>query len=84
MLDAEAIGELDVTATDMLAELYDELAARGIILAMARVKQNLYAQLKRSGLLEKIGVEQIYFTLHTAIAGFQNRDRDSSDAADRN
>jgi hypothetical protein len=32
---------------DMLEELYDELAARGITFAMARVKQDLYAQFIR-------------------------------------
>lgn len=83
VLDAEAIGELDVTAADMLAELHDELAARGITLAMARVKQDLLIQLKRAGLLEKIGARQIYFTLHTAIARFHTRDRDSSNATGR-
>jgi len=46
---------------------------RGIILGMARVKQDLYAQLRRSGLLEKIGHENIYPTLPTVIAGFENR-----------
>jgi sulfate permease, SulP family len=84
VLDTEAIGELDVTAADMLAELHDELAARGITLAMARVKQDLLVQLKRSGLLEKIGAKQIYFTLHRAIAAFQTRDRDSHNAAGGN
>jgi sulfate permease, SulP family len=32
---------------DMLEELYDELATRGITFAMARVKQDLYAQFIR-------------------------------------
>jgi hypothetical protein len=40
---------------------------------MARVKQDLYAQINRSGLLERIGVNHIYFTLPTAIDGFHQR-----------
>ncbi|NJL49633.1 MAG: solute carrier 26 family protein [Leptolyngbyaceae cyanobacterium SM2_5_2] len=73
VLNVEAISEIDITAADMWLELYDELNARGIILALARVKQDLYAQLKRSGLLERIGPDHIYFTLPSAIEGFHQR-----------
>jgi hypothetical protein len=40
---------------------------------MAPVKQDLYAQLKRSRLLQKMETEHIYLTLHTAIASFKAR-----------
>jgi sulfate permease, SulP family len=73
VLNTEAIAEIDITAMDTLEELYDELAARGITFVMARVKQDLYAQLKRSQLLKKIGEERIYLTLHTMISGFKSR-----------
>jgi high affinity sulfate transporter 1 len=76
VLNTEAIAEVDITALDMLEELCDELAARGITLTMARVKQDLYAQLKRSGFLEKIKPEHVYLTLNTAIAAFHNRHQD--------
>lgn len=75
VLNTEAIAEVDITAIDALAELQRELATRSITFAMARVKQDLYAQLERSGLLPKIGSEHIYLTLHTAIAGFEARER---------
>nr|WP_316790738.1 solute carrier family 26 protein [Thermoleptolyngbya oregonensis] len=73
VLNTEAIAEIDITAADMLSEFCDELASRHITFALARVKQDLYAQLRRSGLLEKIGTDRIYLTLHTAIAGFEGR-----------
>jgi sulfate permease, SulP family len=73
VLNTEAIIEIDITAMDMLEELHDELAARGITFAMARVKQDLYAQLKRSQLFKKITKERIYLTLHTMILGFKSR-----------
>jgi sulfate permease, SulP family len=73
VLNTEAISEIDITAMDMLEELYDELAVRGITFAMARVKQDLYGQLKRSQLLNKISEERIYLTLHTMILGFESR-----------
>jgi sulfate permease, SulP family len=73
VLNTEAIAEIDITAMDMLEELYDELAARGITFAMARVKQDLYAQLKRSPLFQKMSDDRIYLTLHTMMVGFKSR-----------
>lgn len=82
VLNTEAIAEIDITAADMLEELRRELAASGITLALARVKQDLYGQLKRSGLLDKIGPEHIYLTLHTALAGFEKRQATRQQAVD--
>jgi MFS superfamily sulfate permease-like transporter len=72
VLNAEAIVEIDITAADLLISLYDELRARGITLGLARVKQDLYLQLGRAGLLDRIG-DRLYFTLPTAIEAFLNR-----------
>ncbi len=72
VINAEAIVEIDITAADLLTTLYEELRARGIALGMARVKQDLYLQLGRAGLLDRIG-DRIYFTLPTAIAAFLAR-----------
>ncbi|MBD2460614.1 solute carrier family 26 protein [Oscillatoria sp. FACHB-1407] len=73
VLSTEAIAEIDITAIDMLEEFRSELLSRGITFGMARVKQDLYAQLKRSHFLTGTSAEHIYFTLHTAIAAFHNR-----------
>jgi high affinity sulfate transporter 1 len=73
ILNAEAIVEIDITAADVLEELRRELASRHITIALARVKQDLYIQLKKAGLVESIGANRIYPTLHTAIEGFQSR-----------
>jgi len=75
VLNTEAIVEVDSTAIAMLEDLHDELAAQGIGMAIARLKQDLYAQLKLSDLLQKIGPERIFFTLHSAIEGFERRER---------
>jgi sulfate permease, SulP family len=72
-LNTEAIVEIDITAADVLAELYDELAARGITFAMTRVKQDLYTQLQRSQLFDKMNEKHIYLTLHSTIADFESR-----------
>jgi sulfate permease, SulP family len=78
VLNTEAIVEIDITATDVLEELIDELTTKGITFAMARVKRDLYAQLTRSQILEKLNKEHIYLTLHSAIAGFERNSGRSS------
>jgi len=73
VLNTEAIPEVDITAVDMLSEFHDQLAARGITFCLARVKQDLYAQLKSTQLLDKMGADHVFFTLHSAIAAFHQR-----------
>lgn len=73
ILNTEAIVEIDVTATDAIEELIDELAERQITFGMSRVKQDLYVQLKRSRILKKMNPNHIFLTLHSAIAAFEAR-----------
>jgi MFS superfamily sulfate permease-like transporter len=73
VLNAEAIVEIDITAADMLLELQEELAGQGIVFAMARVKQDLYTQLAKAGVVERIGPQRFFPTLPTAIAAFRAR-----------
>ncbi|MDJ0589077.1 MAG: solute carrier family 26 protein [Pleurocapsa sp. MO_226.B13] len=75
ILNMEANVEIDITAIDMLFELRDELAAQNITFAMARVKQDLYLELKRAGFIEHISPKHIYPTLRRAIAAFKQRQR---------
>lgn len=73
VLNMEANVEIDINGSDMLFELRDELAAKDIIFAMARVKQDLYLELQRAGFLSNIQADHIYSTLPTAIAAFEQR-----------
>ena len=73
VLNAEAILDIDITAVDMLKELHRELIGRGITFAMARVKQDLYQQLKKGDLSETISTERIYPTLEEAIEAFHRK-----------
>lgn len=72
VLNTEAIAEIDITASDMLEEFIQELTAQNIVFAMMEVKQDLYAQLERSGMLPKVGVDFIFPTIETAVAAFQH------------
>ncbi|MFN7677941.1 MAG: SulP family inorganic anion transporter [Cyanobacteriota bacterium] len=73
VLNAEAIVDIDSTAAEMLLELPRELAARGVRLALTRVKRELYAQLDGAGLLAVVGSEHVYPTIPTAVAAFRSR-----------
>ena len=71
VLNAEANIHVDITALDALEDLRRELAERGVVLALARVKQELLADLRTAGLAERIGEERIYPTLPTAVAAYE-------------
>jgi sulfate permease, SulP family len=53
-------------------QLFDELDTRGVIPAMARVKQDL-PDLRAGGLANRIGAERIFPKLPTAVAAFPDQ-----------
>ncbi|MFD7155603.1 SulP family inorganic anion transporter [Kribbella sp. NPDC059898] len=73
LLNAEANVELDVSGADALEQLRAELDRRGIVFAMARVKQDLRDQLTAAGLVERIGADRIFLTLPTAVEEYRRR-----------
>ena len=73
VLNAEANVEVDLTALDVLEQLRVELASRGIVFAMARVKQDLRDALEAAGLIDKIGEDHIFMTLPTAVEAYRDR-----------
>jgi MFS superfamily sulfate permease-like transporter len=72
VLNAEANVEVDLTALDVLDALRAELSSRGIVFAMARVKQDLRDALVGAGLIDKIGEDRIFMTLPTAVEAYRN------------
>ena len=63
--------EVDITALDAVGALRRELQGRGIVFALARVKQDLRAQLEAFGLVASVGPELIFPTLPTAVAAYE-------------
>ena len=55
MLNVEANVEVDSTGLDALVQLHDELQGRGIVLALARVKNDLMSPMRRYGVVDVIG-----------------------------
>ena len=74
VLNTEAISEVDITAVDALEVLRLELADRGIEMGLTRVKQDLLAELAPSGILDRIGPDRIFPTLHSAVAAYHARE----------
>ena len=74
VLNAESNVEVDLTALDALEQLRIELVGRGIVFAMARVKQDLRESLEAAGMLDDIGEHRIFMTLPTAVDEFKARD----------
>ncbi|MEU8233255.1 sulfate permease [Actinoplanes sp. NPDC048967] len=71
VLNVESNVEVDSTGLDALEELRAELTGRGIVFALARVKQDLLAALNGYGLIAAVGTERIFPTLPTAVSAYR-------------
>lgn len=76
VLNTEANVEVDITALDAVEALRRELTDRGIVFALARVKQDLLDDLTAYGLADTVGPERIFPTLPTAVAAYREWRRD--------
>ncbi|MET8453771.1 sulfate permease [Streptomyces sp. NPDC005209] len=71
VLNTEANVEVDITALDAVDELRRELTGRGIVFALARVKQDLLDDLTAYGLTDSVGPDLVFPTLPTAVAAYR-------------
>jgi high affinity sulfate transporter 1 len=67
---AEPITDLDTTAADVLKELDGELAAQGIDLRFAEMKDPVKDRLKRYALFERFGDDHFYPTVGAAVGAY--------------
>jgi sulfate permease, SulP family len=81
VLNVEANVEVDITALDSLEKLRKELTRRGIVFALARVKQDLRTELDAYGLTKSVGPDLMFPTLPSAVDAYEtwrrNHDRDT-------
>ncbi|WP_330262759.1 SulP family inorganic anion transporter [Streptomyces griseorubiginosus] len=71
VLNTEANVEVDITALDAVDELRRQLTDRGVVFALARVKQDLLDDLRAYGLADSVGPDLIFPTLPTAVAAYR-------------
>ena len=67
VIDLESVSDVDSTGTEMLLELAEDLRARSIGLALARLKGPVAEYLSRAGLLDVVGRERIYLKVDDAV-----------------
>lgn len=71
VIASEPITDVDTTASDMIAELDADLAAQGIALVFAEMKDPVRSKLERYGLARTIEDQHFFPTLTAAIKAFR-------------
>ena len=74
-IDAEAIPDVDYSGGEVLRQLYESLARRGIRLSVAEPMGHVRRTLDRYGLTDELGPDSIFDTVGDAIRAFQRRPR---------
>lgn len=80
LLNCEANVDADSTAVQALEAVVRELQRNGIEVALARVHVELAELLDRAGFLDLVGRDQVYPTLPTAVAGYEEDRRAGDDS----
>ncbi|NOK04940.1 MULTISPECIES: SulP family inorganic anion transporter [unclassified Myxococcus] len=70
VLDASAVFDMDVTAAEGLEKLRREFEEEGVVLGIAEARAPLRALLRRTGLLERLGPENVHATVEAAVHHF--------------
>ena len=67
LLDAEAIGDVDLSAAQTVRSLLEDLKRRGVRVVIGRANPYLLSDIRRHRIAAVIGEGQIFPTLHEAI-----------------
>ena len=71
VLDADSIGDLDITGAEALENVLTYLDERDVTFAICRTTGKLRTALAAYGLLEQIGEDRVYATNREAAAAFR-------------
>jgi sulfate permease, SulP family len=67
VLDGDAIPDIDYTGAEALSELLTKLEKEGIHVGIARASAIAHRDLRRSGLLDAIGLERVFTNVDDAV-----------------
>jgi sulfate permease, SulP family len=81
VVDAEAVSLTDTDGADMLIGLAEELRAKNASLALARVQSSILDLWRRGGVIDAIGSERTFHTVHEAVEAVRRPSRSSSTGA---
>jgi sulfate permease, SulP family len=73
IVDCEVIYEMDTTASDEFAGLHAALSGEGIEVLLACVHSPLRSFMQRDGVIDIVGEENVFNTLHGAVQSFKQR-----------
>jgi MFS superfamily sulfate permease-like transporter len=68
VIDAAALTDIDFSVARTFRELLGELREKQIEVVLGRVSANLRADLEQHALVEALGAEKIFSTLHQALS----------------
>jgi sulfate permease, SulP family len=71
LLNMEGNTEVDITGLDALEEVRAHCADRGIVMTLDHVKSEVWAQLERHGVGQRIGRQFVFPTHPTAVAAYE-------------
>jgi SulP family sulfate permease len=72
VLDMESVADTDSTATQMLVELLDDLAARGVTVVFARLTSRVAGYLDRAGIDGITDTSRVFLEVDDAVAAYRD------------
>ena len=78
LIDAEIINLIDTTSLEMLSKLRLELAKENIVLSWARLRDPLYTEMCKAGLVAEMGESNFYDRITEGVAAFVAQDKDNN------
>lgn len=83
LLDARGINDIDASGEEALAMLVERVRAAGLGFAMSGVKGQVMAVMERTGLLHKIGMENLYPDTKSAVTDIVTRIHTNTDLPEK-
>jgi sulfate permease, SulP family len=78
LLDAETISDMDTTASDTFKDMLDSFDRQGVKFAIARLHAPVREFMRKDGVLDRVGEENIYPRVADAVAAFENPEASSA------
>ena len=75
VLDFEGVNIVDSQGTETLGKIVGLAKSHGIEIRLARVKARVYTMLEADGVIEQLGVDNVYGNVYEAAADFVPQDR---------
>lgn len=79
IIDASSINKIDITASDTIENLIDEMSKKGINVSITKLQKEEDSFLKRSGVLNKVGNKNLFDSVHLAVESSLSKEKSVTD-----